>query len=328
MAKYVVTGGGGFVGGALCAELRRRGAEVVSLARGDYPELRAQGVRCERVDLGDSNHDLSSILDGADAIFHTAAKVEMWGPFDQFYRANVLGTRNVLKAARAAGVRKFIFTSSPSVVAGPGDLEGVDESCPYPARHLAHYPSTKAIAEREVLAESDESLFTISLRPHLIFGPGDHNFIPTILSRARSGRLVRVGDGSNKTDLCFIDDCVSAHLLANDALDRNSAARGRAYFITQGQPVNMWGWIDRVLQRNGIAPVAKSIPASLATGLAYCFELLARVRGSESVPLLTRFLVHEMCSNHYFNIEAAKRDLGFVPRYSIDDAMDRTFGKS
>ncbi len=325
-SKFAVTGGGGFVGLALCRALRQAGHEVVSLSRGHYPELNSLGVLSVQVDLGSPKIDIASKLRGCDALFHTAAKVDMWGHYNDFYRTNVSATRNLLEACRKAGIRKFIYTSSPSVVAGEGDLRGVDESQPYPPAHEAYYPATKAIAEREVLAANKPSLYTIALRPHLIFGPGDRNFVPTILARARQGKLTRVGSGKNKTDLCFIDDCVDAHVLAEKALDENPACRGKAYFITQGEPVLMWQWIDEVLQRNGLTRVKKSVSPWLAMLVARFSELSAKLSGSEEVPLLTRFLVHEMYTDHYFNIAAARRDLGFAPKFSISQALDATFG--
>ena len=323
--RYIVTGGGGFVGRALCFALRSQGHEVLSLSRSLYPELIERGVTCTQVDLGSPTQDLSKLFAGAHAVFHTAAKVDMWGRYEDFFKANVVATRNIIAACRAAKVRKLIYTSSPSVIAGHGDLRGVDESEPYPHAHSAHYPATKAIAEREVLAANDAELFTVSLRPHLIFGPGDHNFVPTILQRARANKLVRVGNGLNMSDLCFIDDCVQAHLNACDMLDKNPDCRGRAYFITQGEPVSLWKWIDDVLARNGLGPVKRKIPAAVAKSAAVVCEAWARITNSSEVPLLTCFLVHEMCSDHYFNIGAARRDLNFNPRYSVKAALDLTF---
>lgn len=319
---FVVTGGGGFVGLALCRALRARGDSVVSIARGQYAALDEIGVRQVQADISTAT-DLSSIIEGAEAVFHTAAKVEMWGRFWDFFAVNVQGTRVLLDSCRRAGIRKFIFTSSPSVVAGSGDLRGVDERQPYPAYHEAFYPHTKALAEREVLAASGPELHTISLRPHLIFGPGDRNFVPTILSRARAGRLLRVGNGKNLTDLCYIDDCVAAHLQAEAALDANPSCRGKAYFITQGEPVLMWEWIDTVLELHGLPRVRRALPASVARFLASLLESYARFRGGSEVPLLTTFLVHEMCSNHYFDISAAGRDLGFAPSLSVAEATKR-----
>jgi len=328
--RYIITGGGGFVGKALGKALLQRGCAVHSLARGNYPELRQLGIETHLVDISSDPAAWVDILRGADGVFHTAAKVDMWGDYDEFFRTNVQGTRNILWACREAGVRNLVFTSSPSVIHDGTDLKGIDESYPYPKHFDAFYPATKAAAEREVLAANDgDSLRTVSLRPHLIWGPNDTNLIPTILERARAGRLTRIGDGTNLIDLTFIDDCVAAHLAAMDSLERNhSQVFGKVYFISQGEPVSMWGWIDEVLVRNGLPVVSRSIPKALAHGIAVVMEAVARALrciGLRSTPLLTRFLVSEMATHHYFSIEAARRDLGYKPSISIAEALDRTF---
>jgi nucleoside-diphosphate-sugar epimerase len=213
------------------------------------------------------------------------------------------------------------------------DLHGVDESVAYPAHFHAYYPETKAQAERDVLAASGkDGLCTVALRPHLIWGPNDTNLIPTIVGRARAGKLTRIGSGRNKVDLTFIDDCVQAHLAAMRTLEEEPArAAGKAYFISQGEPVEMWPWIDRVLAAEGLPPVSRSIPVRFASLLALLFEGAAKLLqlvGVQSKPLLTRFLVSEMATSHYFNISAAQRDLGYSPLLTIEQAMVKTFGQS
>ena len=328
--RYIITGGGGFVGRALGKALLQRGCQVHSLARGDYPELRQLGIETHVVDISSDPATWADILRGADGVFHTAAMVDMWGDYSDFLRTNVEGTRNIIRACREAGVRNLVFTSSPSVIHDGTNLEGIDESYPYPKHFDAFYPATKAIAEQEVVAANDsQSLRTVSLRPHLIWGPNDTNLIPTILERARAGRLTQIGGGSNLIDLTYIDDCVAAHLAAMDALDRDRIeVFGKIYFISQGEPVLMWGWINEVLARNGLPPVSRRIPTALAMGIAAVMESLARVLrciGVSYTPLLTKFLVSEMAKHHYFSIEAAKRDLGYKPAISIAQALDLTF---
>ena len=328
--RYVITGGGGFVGKALGKALRAEGHSVLALARSAYPELATYGIESARVDISSDPKMWQSLCEGADGVFHIAAKVDMWGAYDDFFNVNVVGTRNVIAACLAAGVRNLVFTSSPSVIHNGSNLHGVDESYPYPKHFDAFYPQTKAQAEQEVLAANNgETLRTISLRPHLIWGPEDTNLIPTILERARAGRLTRIGRGENLVDVTFIDDCVQAHIMAMRALESdNKQAQGRAYFITQGEPVRMWAWIDEVLQAHALPPVSKSIPTNLAMGLAYVMEMISKallVCGINKPPLLTRFLVSEMATDHYFSIEAAARDLGYAPRHTMKEAMGKTF---
>lgn len=328
MQKIVVTGGGGFIGGAIARALKANGYHVLSLSRGDYPELREIGIETVRCDISKDVERVVNAFTGASAVFHVAAKVDMWGSYEDFYSSNVVSTRVVLDACRTKGVERLIYTSSPSVIADGEDLNNIDESYPYPDKYLGLYSLTKAQAEKEVLAACDENLQTISLRPHLIWGPGDNHFVPTILERARSGRLICVGRGKNLTDLTYIDDCVQAHICALEALEKNPECRGKAYFISQGDPVNLWDWINQILKIHGIAPVRRKIPTALAYSTAWLLEKIASLSKTGKVPLFTRFLVKEMATNHYFNISAAKRDLGFKPRYTIAEALQVAFSQT
>jgi nucleoside-diphosphate-sugar epimerase len=323
--KTLVTGGGGFVGGALCRRLRDLGHDVTALGRRPNPALDAEGIRTAIHDLAlpDAAAGLARLLAEVDCVFHTAAHVKMWGPREAFVRGNIDATNSVIAACRAAGVPRLVFTSSPSVVAADHDLRGIDESQPYPARYRALYPETKAAAERAVLAAHGTELRTIALRPHLIFGPGDTNLVPTILKRARAGRLVQVGDGTNLVDLTFIDDCVSAHVLAAAALDERSSAGGRAFFISQGTPVSLWEWIGRVLALHDAPPVRRRISTTTAQLLATVAETVWKTCGLASDPPLTRFLAEEMATDHWFNIDAARRELGYAPSCNVWDATDR-----
>jgi nucleoside-diphosphate-sugar epimerase len=326
--KAVVTGGGGFVGGGLCRRLRDLGHDVTALGR--RPAAAAAGINAATLDLtaADAEPRLTDILAGADCVFHTAAHVKMWGQREAFVRGNVAATETLIAACRRAGVSKLVFTSSPSVVATDHDLRGVDESQPYPSRYRAFYPETKAAAERAVLAAHGPALRTIALRPHLIFGPGDTNLVPTILKRARAGRLVQVGDGRNLVDLTFIDDCVTAHLLAAAALDDRPAAGGRAFFISQGEPVPLWEWIGRVLALHDAPPVRRRVSLGTARLLATAAEATWRTLRLPSDPPLTRFLAEEMATDHYFDIGAARRDLGYTPSCTVWEATDRSFGRA
>ena len=326
--RMLVTGGSGFVGSALCRRLHALGHDVIALARRPSPMLAAEGIRTVIHDLAAPAADssLAGMFTGVGCVFHTAAHVKMWGPKGAFRAGNIVATDHVIAACREAGVPRLVFTSSPSVVATPAGLRGVDESQPYPAHFEAFYPETKAAAEQAVLAAHSAALRTIALRPHLIFGPGDTNLVPTILTRARAGRLVQVGDGSNLVDLTFIDDCVEAHGLAAAALDERPSAGGRAYFISQGTPVPLWGWIARVLELHSVAPVRRKISARLARVLATVAETTWRAGRFKSDPPLTRFLAEEMATDHYFDLSAARRELGYAPSLTVWEATERSFG--
>src|SRR5947199_598803 len=190
--KALVTGGGGFLGSAIVRRLRARGDEVRSFSRGDYPELRNLGVETIQGDLADPEA-VTSAAQGCDIVFHVAAKAGIWGPYQEYYRANVLGTQNVIAACRRWHINRLVYTSSPSVVFNGQDMEGVDESTPYPQHFEASYPETKAQAEKLVLEANSDDLATVALRPHLIWGPGDQHLVPRIIARAKIGALRRIG---------------------------------------------------------------------------------------------------------------------------------------
>ena len=320
--KALVTGGGGFLGKAIVRQLLDQGWEVSSIARGDYPELRKMGAETIRGDIADPAV-VDEAVKGCDVVFHVAAKAGVWGPFESYYQANVVGTKNILDACRAHGVGRLVYTSSPSVVYGDEPLEGVDESVPYPASYLAAYPETKAEAERMVLEANSETLKTVSLRPHLIWGPGDNHLVPRIVERARLGKLKKVGDGKALVDSVYIDDAARAHLLAAKALKETGAPAGKAYFITQDEPVSVGDLIDQILQSGGLEPVKAHVPAKVAYGVGWAMETVYKALKKEEEPLMTRFVAKQLSTAHYFDISAAKRDLGYEPELTIAEGMER-----
>ncbi len=317
-----MTGGGGFLGSALARKLRERGDDVRVFGRGSYPELEAVGIDSFRGDVVDAEA-LKEAVDGVDVVFHAAAKVGLWGDPRAFDEVNVEGTKNVIAACLAQGVDKLVFTSSPSVVFHGGDVEGVDESAPYPAAFDSDYSRTKAKAEEIVLAANHDRLSTVALRPHLVWGPGDRHVLPRVVARARAGRLFKIGDEDKKVDTIFIDDAVEAHVLAAVQLSPLAELAGKAYFLSAGDPRPLWEVVDRLLKAAGLGPVKTSVPKGAALAAAGACEKLWRFLGKESEPPLTRFLVKQLTTAHWFDISAAKRDLGWRPRVSIEDGMER-----
>ncbi len=318
----LVTGGGGFLGGAIVQRLVARGDRVASLARGEYPDLVALGVATHKGDLADPETAVRAAA-GCDIIFHVAAKPGIWGPYQDYYRTNVTGTENVLAACRHHGIAKLVYTSTPSVVFSGKDMEGVDESAPYPESYHAHYPATKAIAERAVLNANDEMLATVALRPHLIWGPGDHHLIPRIVARAKAGALRRIGARTNLVDCVYIDNAADAHILAADRLAPGSAVAGKAYFISQGEPWPLWDLINRILQAADLPPVTRTISPRLAYAAGGVLEAVYGLLRISSEPRMTRFLAEELSTAHWFNIDAARRDLGYCPTVTIEEGMRR-----
>lgn len=320
--RALVTGGGGFLGGALVRKLRERGDDVRVFGRGSYPEMMALGIEVLRGDLTDPQAVLAA-CDDRDTVFHVAAKVGLWGRPADYEAVNVHGTKNVLSACLETGISKLVFTGSPSVVFDGGDIEGVDERAPYPQRFDSEYSRTKAMAEKMVLAANHDRLRTVSLRPHLVWGPGDRHLLPRLAARARAGRLFRIGRENKLIDTLYIDDAVSAHILAAVQLSPRAEIAGNAYFLSSGYPRPVWEIVDRMLAAAGFGPVTRSVPKGLAFAAAGACEAVWRSIGAESEPPLTRFLVSQLTTAHWFDISAAKRELGWKPRVGFDEGMSR-----
>lgn len=316
----LVTGGGGFLGKAIVQRLLSIGCRVRCFSRSEYPELTAFGVESVRGDLMDRAAVAKAAI-GCDVVFHVAAKAGIWGSYESYHGPNVVGTQNVIDACRAQGVRRLVHTSSPSVVFDGRDLEGVSESVPYPLRFHAAYPATKAAAEKAVLAANGPRLATTALRPHLIWGPGDNHLVPRIIARAR--RLRRIGATNKLVDSVYVENAAEAHVLAAARLDIGSPVAGRAYFISNGEPRPIWDLVGGILAAANLPPVTRSVPMSVATAASTIFEATYRMFRMESEPPLTRFLVNELSTAHWFDISAARRDLDYQPRVSIDEGLER-----
>jgi len=348
--KALVTGGGGFIGSYIVEKLVRRKDHVRVLGRRKYPELIKSGVE---IIQGDIRHKptVEAACQGMDCVFHVAALTGIWGPWDEFYQTNVVGTQNVISGCQKHGVSTLVYTSSPSVVYDQHDQINLDETAPYPSdpkRYRCPYPETKAIAERMVLqANGQGQLSTTALRPHLVWGPGDTNLIPRLLDRARKGKLMMVGDGTNRVDLTYVENVADAHLLAADRLladrlavaDRPLAAdrptfasssvagecgvAGEAFFICQGEPVLLWSWINQFLERMGIPGIQKSVSLATARKIGWAMETCYRIFHLKGEPIMTRFLASQLGTSHYFDISKAKKRLLYVPLVSMEEGMDR-----
>lgn len=316
----LVTGATGFLGLYLVEQLVARGDHVRAFCRRPTDNLTRLGVEVVTADIRDAAA-VSQACQGIDVVFHTAAVAGIWGPWQHYYSINTQGTLNVIAACRLQGVRKLVFTSSPSVTFAGAPQCGIDESVPYPARWLCHYPHTKALAEQAVLQANDGRLATCALRPHLIWGPRDRHLIPRLVERARAGQLRRVGDGSNLIDMVHVVNAAQAHLQAADKLSTASAVAGRAYFITQGKPVNCWQWIDELLALHGLPPVGKSISLKAAYAAGAVLEGVYSALRIQTEPRMTRFLALQLGTSHYFSIERARQDFGYEPQISIAEGM-------
>lgn len=321
--KILVTGAGGFLGRHLCRALQGKGHKVVNFSRSAYPDLKEQGIETIRGDISDGA-TVEAAMQGIDAVFHVASKVGIWGKYDDYFRTNVMGTQNIIDGCKKQGIKKLIYTSSPSVVFGKESLCGVDEKQSYPAEYISHYAETKGLAEQRILAANDENLATVALRPHLIFGPGDHHIFPRIVERARTGKLKRIGNGNNMVDVIYVKNAVDAHISAFEKLEPGSAIAGKAYFLGQENPVNLWDFIDDILVRHKVEPLTDKISDKAAYKIGWLMEKGYGLLGIKSEPPMTRFMALQLSCSHYFNHKNAEKDLGYVPRVHIKEALDET----
>ncbi|MGB0744586.1 MAG: NAD-dependent epimerase/dehydratase family protein, partial [Opitutales bacterium] len=297
--------------------------DVRSFGRSPQPSLVSRGVDVRCGDLADKTA-VSDAVAGADAVFHIAAKAGVWGSWESYYQANVVGTRNVVAACRAHGVGRLVYTSTPSVVFNRRPFTGQGNELPYGRDWLCHYAHTKAIAEQEALGANSEQLKVVALRPHLVFGPGDPHLLPRVVESVKAGRLKIVGDGHNRVDVSFVRDVAVAHLAAFDALLNDGACAGRAYFLSQGEPVEIWPWLNQVLEGLGHPRLEKKIPLPLAYAAGGLAELVWKLFKKAGEPPITRFVAVELAKDHFFDLSDARSDLGFTPCYNMEDALGET----
>ncbi len=323
--KTLVTGGGGFLGRWIVRGLLDRGDSVRILGRREYADLAAAGVETVQADLKEGAA-VAAACRGVDAVFHTASLIGMWGRRRDFTETNVVGTRNVINGCRKHDVGRLIYTSTPSVVYGDTPIEGGDETLPYPSDFLAHYPRTKAAAERMVIdANGTGGLLTCSLRPHLIWGPGDRNLVPRLVDRARSGKLAKIGDGTNRVGVVYVENAARAHLLACDRLVENSPVAGSCYFLTEPEPVNCWDFIGKLLAGLDCPPIKRSLSLAAAYRIGAVFEFVYSLLFISAEPAMTRFLALQLGTSHWFDTSRARRDLGWESDVSVAEGMRRLF---
>ena len=329
MTVSLVTGACGFVGVEIARALRARGDDVVAIDLAQ--ECPVEGIDYRRVDITDKNAVLE-VCRGVDTIIHNASVVHTkQNKKDFVWAVNLGGTENMLEAARAHGVPRFVYVSSGSVVYEGKDIENGDESLPYSSVSQAPYADSKIAAEKHVLAENGNGgVATCALRPHVVFGPGDRRFMPALLKQARAGRLrVQVGRGTWLSDYTYVSNLVDAIVLADEALadgGLDSVVAGEAYFITNGEPMPFWDFVRKVLGRLGFPPIQYRAPKSLVYAIAAVKEGIDTLKGGtlNTEDGLTRFAIRYMCTHHYFSIEKARRELGYQPAVSVEEGIERT----
>lgn len=320
--KVLVTGGGGFLGSAICRQLLARGDEVIAYQRSASDELEKLGIRVIQGSITDADL-LNTALKGVDAVIHTAAKAGIWGPYDEYFLPNVTGTENIINGCLKNDIHKLVFTSSPSVTHADGDVEGGDESLPYADHYNSPYPATKALAEQLIIAANCPDLHTVSLRPHLIWGPGDNHLLPKLLESAKSGKLKLPGP-DKLIDTIYIDNAARAHLLALDRLQSDpETIGGKTYFVSNDEPMPQSQIIGGLLKAAGhdvdIQPISPRIAIAAGALLETSWKLLRL----KSEPPLTRWSAEHLSTAHWYDISAAKHDLGYTVEISIAEGLEK-----
>lgn len=314
--KAFVTGGSGFLGGRLIRTLVARGDEVLALARSDAAAKRVQahGATAVRGDL-DATDAMASAMRGCQVVFHSAAKVEDWGAPAEFERINVEGTRNVLAAARAASVPRLVHVSTEAQYAG-GPMQNLTEDSPRPERPIGEYARTKRAADDLVRAANDDALLTVVVRPRLIWGHGDTSVLPQIIDAVRDGRFRWIAGGHYLTSTCHVDNVVEGMLLAAER-----GKGGEAYFLTDGEPVEMRTFLSELLRANGTEPPSGSIPRSVARAAAAFTDVIWRTFSLTRQPPVTPMALCLIGQEVTVSDAKARRELGYTAAVSIADGI-------
>lgn len=329
LGRVLVTGGSGFVGANLVTELLERGHEVRSFDRVASPLPAHPKLEVFEGDITDVD-DVAAVVDGVDTIIHTAAIIDLMGggSVTEEYRrrsfaVNVTGTENLVRAARKAGVKRFVYTASNSVVMGGQRISGGDETLPYTERFNDLYTETKVAAEKFVLAANGvDGMLTCSIRPSGIWGRGDQTMFRKVFESVLAGHVkVLVGSKDVKLDNSYVHNLVHGFILAAQHLVPGGTAPGQAYFINDGEPINMFEFSRPVIEACGQPWPKIRVPGRLVwfvmriwQSLHFCFGL--------PKPLLEPLAVERIYLDNYFSIAKAQRDLGYQPLYTTAEALD------
>lgn len=314
--RVFVSGGSGFVGGHVIEALVARGDEVMAMARSDRSAAAVEGfgakaIRCTLDDV-DAVH-----LADCDAVVHSAAFVEEWGTRAEFVAGNVEGTRRMLAAARAAGVRRFIHIGTEAVLFDGHDLIDIDETQPYPQHQRYLYSETKAEAERLVLAADDSTMTALSLRPRLIWGPRDATVLPAILRMRAAGSFAWIDHGRRQTSTTHVRNLARAIELALD----HEGAGGKAYFVLDEGTRSTREFLAALAKTQGVELGDRSIPGWLARASAAMLEGTWRLFGVRRTPPLTRFTAAMMSCTVTIRDDRARRELGYAPVISVEQGL-------
>jgi nucleoside-diphosphate-sugar epimerase len=312
-----VTGGSGFIGGRLVERLVSEGRPVRALARSEASAERVaeRGAEPVRGDIGDPA-SLSTAAAGCEVAFHLAAQLGEWGPWEEFERGNVEGTRNMLAACAEAGVRRFVHCGTEAALMAGEPLVQIDETAPLRPDSRAPYPATKAKAERAVRDASREGFETVAVRPRFVWGKGDTTLLPEMVQTVEAGKWAWVGGGRNVTDTAHVDNVVEGLLLAAE-----KGRAGEAYFVTDGEPVVFREFVTALLRTQGVEPPDRSLPAWTAAPLARVAEAAWKVLPLSGAPPMTTFRSWLLTQECTIDISKARTDLGYTPIVTHDQGL-------
>ena len=310
MKRAFVTGGSGFVGGRLIPVLRARGVEVAALARSDgsASKVESLGATVVRGDLDDVKA-LEAGMAGCDTVFHAAAHTDQFDPVEVHMRITTQGTLNVVRAARAAGVKRFVHVGTEAVLADGKPIVRADETRPLPKHAMGAYPLTKGLAEQAVIAANHDGLETVVVRPRFVWGKGDTNLLPEFIEAVQAGKFAWIGGGHYLTSTVHVDNVIEGLLLAAD-----KGKPGEIYFVTDGEPVEFRAFITKLLATQGIDPGGRKLPHWLARTAVTLTSWMKK-------PPLTKTAFALMAHEVTVDDSKARRELGYVGKKSMADGL-------
>jgi nucleoside-diphosphate-sugar epimerase len=331
--RVLVTGASGLLGGGVARVLAGRGERVTVLQRRPSGLAGAGPGRLGLVEVLADVSDHAAVRRAAedhDAVVHLAAKVNVTGRWSDYERVNVGGTQAVIDACRAAGVPRLVYVSSPSVTHAGRSLAGQGAGVADPERARGSYARSKAVAERLALGADGEHLAVLAVRPHLVWGPGDRQLVARIVERARAGRLPVIGSGAALVDSTYIDNAVHAVVAAVDRCGAGPAeAHGEALVVTNGEPRPIGELVGDLCAAAGAPRPHRHVPVPLALAVGAAVQsvwgLADRVRPGRisGDPPMTRFVVEQMSTAHWFDQRRTRELLRWTPAISLDEGLDR-----
>ncbi len=317
--KALITGATGFLGGKLVRRLHGMGWETTALGRNPSAlrQIEAEGIRTIRTNLEDQNAIIDACK-GQEIVFHCGALSSPWGRAQDFYDANVVGTENVIRGCMDSNVGRLVHVSTPSIYFRFAPRLNVREDAELP-EPVNEYARTKRLAEGRMDQAHSDGLPVITIRPRAIFGPGDRSILPRLIQRLETGRMRIIGDGKNVTDLTYVENVVDALILCAES---SPSTLGRKYNITNGEPVLLWPMIERVCKALNLKYPTQKIPYPIAHNLAGMLEWVYGLLPDQPEPPFTHYSVFVIAQSATLDISAARRELAYHPRVSIEDGFE------